>query len=146
MIKIKAEFIFPDHNPNPYLLALTKKYSQVIQRYYIEYLNGNDAGLLNQYIEQLNTLSEDEAILLNSFNSTISILSVKQIENNEPINLWPLRLDWFRFQTYTSVVKLPFSLLKHTSLAKAMNKVSFHSKLVDFIDELLMETDLSLFW
>ena len=130
-----------------YSKALAKKYSQVIQRYYIEYLNGNDASLLNQHIEQLNALPEDEAILLNSFNSTISTLSVKQIENNEPINLRPLRLDWFRFQTYTSVGKLPFSLLKHTSLAKTMNTIAFHSKLVDFIDELLMETsDLSLFW
>ena len=61
--------------------ALAKKYTQVIQRYYIEYLNGNDASLLNQHIEQLNALPEDEAILLNSFNSTISTLSVKQIEN-----------------------------------------------------------------
>lgn len=69
-----------------------------------------------------------------------------QIENNDPINLRGLRLDWFRFQAYTSVNKLPFSLMKHSTLAKSMNTIVFHSKLVDFIDELLLETsDLSLF-
>lgn len=94
----------------------------------------------------MNALPEDEAILLSSFHSQISTLSVKQIENNELINLRSLRLDWFRFQSYTSVSKLPFTLIKHTSLAKTMNTVAFHSKLVDSIDELLFETsDLSLF-
>lgn len=126
---------------------LTRKYTQVIQRYYVEYLSRADSTSLSQHIEQLNALPEDEAILLSSFNSTISALSVQQIENNEPINLRSLRLDWFRFQTYTSVSKLQFSLLKHTSLAKTMNTIAFHSKLVDFIEELLLETsDLSLFW
>ena len=92
-------------------------------------------------------MPEDEAILLSSFQSTISTLNVAQIENNEIINLRSLRLDWFRFQAYTSVTKLPFTLLKHSALAKTMNTITFHSKLVDFIDELLLETsDMSLFW
>lgn len=95
----------------------------------------------------MGALPEDEAILLSSLQSTISGLSVKQVENNEAINLRPLRLDWFRFQTYTSVSKLPFSLMKHTSLAKILNTVSFHSRLVDFVEELLFDTsDLSMFW
>ncbi|CAF1006447.1 unnamed protein product [Brachionus calyciflorus] len=129
------------------LRTLARKYVQVIQRYYVEYLSSGDACVLNQHLEQiLNVLPEDEAILLSSFHSTISSLSVKQIENNESINLRPLRLDWFRFQAYTSVVKLPFCLNKNTTLAKTMNTISFHSKMVDFIDEILFETsDLSLF-
>ncbi len=94
----------------------------------------------------MNPLPEDEAILLSSFHSQISTLSVKQIENNELINLRPLRLDWFRFQSYTSVSKLPFSIIKHTALSKTMNTIAFHSKLVDSIEDLLFETsDLSLF-
>jgi NCK-associated protein 1 len=129
------------------LRGLAKKYSQVIQRYHIEYLNCAHTKTLNQIIEQLSALPDDEAILLTSFHSTISTLNVKQIEQNEPIiNLRSLRLDWFRFQAYTSVSKLPFSLMKHTVLAKAMNTISLHSKLVDYIDELLVETsDMSLF-
>lgn len=98
-------------------------------------------------VKTLNSLPEDEAVILSNIQSTISSLSVKQIESNEPINLRPLRLDWFRFQTYTSVSKLSFSLIKHTSLAKTLNTIVFHSKLVDSIEELLYETsDLSLFW
>ena len=97
--------------------------------------------------KQLDPLPEDETILLNSFQTTIAGLNVKQIENNESINLRPLRLDWFRFQAYTSVSKLPFSLMKHTSLAKILNTISFHSKLVDFIEELILDTsDISVFW
>lgn len=126
--------------------ALARKYGQVIQRYYIEYLSGADATTLTQLIEQLGPLPEDEAILLSSFQSTITGLNVRQIENNEVINLRPLRLDWFRFQTYTSVAKLPFSLMKHTSLTKILNTISFHSKLVDFVEELILDTsDLSIF-
>lgn len=119
----------------------------MIQRYYVEYLCGADSCALNQHMEQvLNALPEDEAILLSSFHSTVSTLSVKQIENNESINLRPLRLDWFRFQTYTSVIRPTFSLTRSSTLAKTMNTISFHSKLVDFIDEVLIETsDLSLF-
>ena len=95
----------------------------------------------------MNALPEDEAVLLSSFHSTISTLNIKQIENNELINLRPLRLDWFRFQAYTSVNKLPFSLNKHSAFAKTMNMIAFHSKLIDNIDELLFETsDLSIFW
>lgn len=110
-------------------------------------MSGADASTLSQLIEQLNSMPEEEAILLSSFQTTISSLTVKQIELNESINLKPLRLDWFRFQTYTSVAKLPFSLMKHTSLSKILNTISFHSKLVDSIEELLMDTsDLSIFW
>ncbi len=95
----------------------------------------------------MNQYPDDEAILLSSFQNTISALNVRLIENNETINLRSLRLDWFRFQAYTSVSKLPYSLMKNTYLAKTMNTIVFHSKLVDFIDELLMETsDLSIFW
>ena len=119
----------------------------MIQRYYIEYLSGADTNNLNHVMQQLSALPEDEATLLNSFQATVSTASVKQIENNEPVSFRALRLDWFRFQTYTSVSKLSFSLMKHTSLAKIMNTICFHSKLVDYIDELLFETsDLSLFW
>ena len=102
---------------------------------------------LYSFVKTLNSLPEDEAVILSNMQSTISSLSVKQIESNEPINLQPLRLDWFRFQTYTSVSKLSFSLIKHTALAKTLNTIVFHSKLVDSIEELLYETsDMSLFW
>ena len=94
----------------------------------------------------MGTLPEDEDVLLHSFSSTISAINIKQIENNESINFKALRLDWFRFQTYTSVAKSStFNLMK--SFGKIMNTIVFHSKLVDNLDELLVETsDLSIFW
>ncbi len=83
---------------------------------------------------------------MQSFSNTISAINVKQIENHESVNFKPLRLDWFRFQTYTSVSKnATFSLMK--AVAKIMNTISFHTKLVDNLEELLIETsDLSIFW
>jgi len=53
-----------------------------------------------------------------------------------------LRLDWYRLQSFLS-----HSLSRIQGLSYLMNTTVFHLKLVDFQDELLMETsDLSLMW
>jgi len=61
--------------------VLVRKYNQVMQRYYVQYLSGYDAIALNQMISMLVTMSEDESVILASIQSTIAQLSVKQGKN-----------------------------------------------------------------
>lgn len=58
--------------------VLVRKYSQVIQRYYVQYLAGFDAIALNQMMQNLAVCPEDESIILSSLCNTIANLSVKQ--------------------------------------------------------------------
>lgn len=57
---------------------LVKKYHQVMQRYYVQYLSGYDAVLLNQLIQNLAMCPEDESVILTSFSTSVSALSVRQ--------------------------------------------------------------------
>lgn len=58
-----------------------------------------------------------------------------------------MRLDWFRLQAYTSIAKTSLFIKDHKDLAKHMNTVVFHTKMVDYLDEMLVETsDLSIYW
>jgi NCK-associated protein 1 len=58
--------------------VLVRKYSQVMQRYYVQYLIGYDAISLNQMVQNLQVCPEDESIILSSICNTIQSLSVKQ--------------------------------------------------------------------
>ncbi|XP_035233836.1 membrane-associated protein Hem-like isoform X1 [Stegodyphus dumicola] len=128
------------------LRALIRKYNQVIQRYYVQYLAGYDAVALNHMIQNVSVIPEEDSVILSSLCSTISSLSVKQVEDNELFDFRGLRLDWFRLQAYSSVAKYPLNLHEHRELASLMNTIVFHTKVVDFLDELLIETsDLSIF-
>ncbi|XP_013397025.1 nck-associated protein 1 isoform X2 [Lingula anatina] len=128
------------------LRALVKKYSQVMQRYYVQFLSGYDAVVLNGLIQTLSVCPEDESMILSSFYNTMTSISVKQVEENELFDFRGLRLDWFRLQAYTSIGKAGFNLLEHRNLARHMNTVIFHSKMVDYLDEMLIETsDLSTY-
>ena len=69
-----------------------------MQRYYVQYLSGYDAIVLNQQIQNLNVIPEDESVIFSSFYNTIAGLSVKQVEGNELFDFRGLRLDWFRMQ------------------------------------------------
>lgn len=57
---------------------LVRKYSQVLQRYYVQYLSGFDAVALNQMMQNLAVCPEDESVILSSLCNTIASLSVKQ--------------------------------------------------------------------
>ena len=49
-------------------------------------------------------------------------------------------------KAYTSVQRSPLQLTDHKELAHLMNTISFHTKMVDFLDEMLNETsDMSFF-
>lgn len=128
------------------LKALVRKYNQVIQRYYVQYLSGYDAVLLNQLIQNWSTCPEDESVILSSLYSTISGLTVKQVEENDLFDFRGVRLDWFRLQAYTSVSKSAVKLQDQRDMAKHLNMVVFHTKMVDYLDEMLIETaDLSIY-
>ena len=52
-----------------------------------------------------------------------------------------------RVQAYTSISKGGLNLLDHKELARHINSLVYHSRMVDSLDELLVETsDLSIYW
>ncbi|XP_039285471.1 membrane-associated protein Hem [Nilaparvata lugens] len=128
------------------LRVLVRKYSQVIQRYFVQYLSGFDAIALNKMMPNLAVCPEDENIILSSIYKSVSNLSVKQVEENEMFDFQALRLDWFRLQAYTSVSKSPIALANNKDLASLLDTIVFHTKMVDYLDEIVIETsDLSIF-
>ncbi|XP_065349568.1 membrane-associated protein Hem [Cloeon dipterum] len=128
------------------LRLLVRRYHQVVQRYYVQYLAGYDAIALNQMISMLVTMTEDESVILASIQSNIAQLSIKQVEEGELFDFRALRMDWMRLQAYTSVAKSPLVLADHRELAISLDTISFHTKMVDYLDEILMEcSDLSTF-
>lgn len=69
------------------------------------------------------------------------------VEDNELFDFRALRLDWFRLQAYTSVSKSPLILAENRDLAALLDTIIFHTKMVDYLDEIMVETsDLSIFW
>ncbi|XP_061689337.1 nck-associated protein 1-like [Syngnathoides biaculeatus] len=122
------------------LKGLMRKYHYVVQRYHIQYLAQFDALVLNDTIQNMHVCPEEESVLLSSFVSTLSVLSVKQVESKEEFDFRAVRLDWLRLQAYTSVNKAPLLIKDYPDLAKVMNMIQFHTKMVDSTEELLQET------
>lgn len=122
------------------LRALIRKYYQVIQRYYVQYLSAYDAIALNQIVQTISMLPEEDSMILETIYTTISELNVQQVENKQAFDFRGLRLDWFRLQAYCSVHRYPMHLFEHRDLAILMNMILFHTRMVDDIDELLKET------
>ncbi|KAL3277851.1 hypothetical protein HHI36_013192 [Cryptolaemus montrouzieri] len=128
------------------LRVLVRKYSQVMQRYYVQYLAHYDAIELKLLIQNLSLCPEEESIILSSLCNTISNLSVKQVEENETFNFFAFRLDWFRLQAFISPAKAPLQIMNNKEIAQLLDTVQFHTKMVDNLDEMLIETsDLSIF-
>ena len=126
--------------------SLVRKYSQVIQRYYVQSLAGYDAVALAQMIQNTAVTSEEDNVLLSSICQKISELSVDNVEDPDHVfDFMGLRLDWGRLQSYLSSGKNPV-LAQQKDLAALLNTVSFHTRMVDNLDEMIIETsDLSLF-
>uniref|UniRef100_A0A7N6ASW9 Nck-associated protein 1 n=1 Tax=Anabas testudineus TaxID=64144 RepID=A0A7N6ASW9_ANATE len=128
------------------LRAHVRKYGPVMQRYYVQYLSGFDAVVLNELVQNLSVCPEDESIIMSSFVNTMTSLSVKQVEDGEVFDFRGMRLDWFRLQAYTSVSKASLGIADHKELGKMMNTIIFHTKMVDSLVDMLVETsDLSIF-
>lgn len=78
------------------------------------------------------------------------------VEDNELFDLRALRLDWFRVQAYCSSAgsnsgynsnSLKLNLFEHRQLASQLDTAAHHTRMVDYLDEMLVDTsDLSLFW
>ncbi|KJH45943.1 hypothetical protein DICVIV_08021 [Dictyocaulus viviparus] len=121
------------------LRELVIKYSNVIQRYYLKYVNGYDAIITQELISTMNDLNGDEGVILSDFASSITSI-------NSDTDLRALRLDWFRFQAKTSMARSTFMLSKNRKLAVVMNTNVFHLKMIDLQDEMIRETsDLSVY-
>uniref|UniRef100_A0A671SA15 Nck-associated protein 1 n=1 Tax=Sinocyclocheilus anshuiensis TaxID=1608454 RepID=A0A671SA15_9TELE len=120
------------------LRAHVRKYGPVMQRYYVQYLSGFDAVVLNELVQNLSVCPEDESIIMSSFVNTMTSLSVKQ--GSEPL------LFKHSYNAYTSVSKASLGLADHRELGKMMNTIIFHTKMVDSLVEMLVETsDVSMF-
>ncbi|XP_068171059.1 nck-associated protein 1-like isoform X2 [Antennarius striatus] len=122
------------------LRGLMKKHIHVVQRYHVQYLAQFDALVLNDTIQNMYVCPEEESVLMSSFVSTLSALSVKQVENKEEFDFRALRLDWLRLQAYTSVNKANLPIKDYTDLPKVMNLIQFHTRMMDSMEELLHET------
>lgn len=78
------------------------------------------------------------------------------MEDNELFDLRALRLDWFRVQAYCSSIipsggysnnSSKLNLFEHRQLASQLDTAAHHTRMVDYLDEMLVDTsDLSLFW
>lgn len=127
------------------LRELFKKYSQVIQRYFVQYLSGFDVALLKTIIQRISVCPEDESLIMTQFVETLSSLNVKQVDAGENIDFQGIRLDWMRLQAYTSVRGCVPELKENRDLAVLMNTIVMHTKLVDVQDDILNEvSDLSV--
>ena len=74
-----------------------------------------NAHLLHEQVKLLPNLNEEESILLTSFHNIMSNLKELMVMNETDAalvhrDLCGFRLDWFRFQAYTSVAKSPVDL------------------------------------
>ncbi|KAG7478250.1 hypothetical protein MATL_G00077920 [Megalops atlanticus] len=128
------------------LRTLMRLHFRVVQRYHLQYLAQFDALALNDTMQNMTVCPEEESVLMTSFVSALSALTIKQVENGEEFDFRALRLDWLRLQAYTSVSKAPLPLRDYPDLAKIMNMTEFHTRLLDDMDGLLQETsDLSTF-
>ena len=129
------------------LRALVRKYSQVIQRYYVQYLSGYDAVALAQMIQSTAMSSEEENVILSSICTQISALTVDNVEDPDYVfDFRSMRLDWCRLQSYLSAGRSPTLMVSQKELAALLNTISFHTQMVDDLDEMIVNTsDLSIF-
>ncbi|EEC12517.1 membrane-associated protein Hem isoform X3 [Ixodes scapularis] len=129
------------------LRGLMRKYSQVVQLYYIQYLSGFDAPALEAAMQGIPAIPEEDAALLSVACSTARSLAPPPSGSEAPPpDLRGLRLDWSRLQLHASAQRHPWGLRERPHLAALMNGLVFHTKMVDFLDRLLVETsDLSFF-
>jgi len=75
-----------------------KKYSQVLQRYYVQYLKGFDVAELQQVLLGMPPLSDELSGIVMSMKRSIDDLSLRQVEETQNFEFDGMRLDWVRLQ------------------------------------------------
>ncbi|XP_032992836.1 nck-associated protein 1-like isoform X2 [Lacerta agilis] len=128
------------------LRRLVRRHQNILQRYHVQYLSHFDAQVLSNIIQDLTVCPEEESVIMSSFVNSLSSLTIKQVEEKKKFEFSGLRLDWFRLQAYTSVSKAPLQLRENHDIAKVMNLIVFHTKMLDSVEDLMVETsDVSIF-
>ena len=135
------------------LRMFVKKYSQILQTYYAQYLVNFDSIALKHMMQNLQYCPEDESIILSSICKQIGSINLSKFDGNNSEAISPLmfefdavRLDWMRLQAYMSIHKASMSIIEHKDLAQFLDTVSFHTKMIDNFDQILIDTsDLSIF-
>ncbi|CAB3410046.1 unnamed protein product [Caenorhabditis bovis] len=118
---------------------LVHKHSDIIHRYFMQYVTSYDSLVASEMVTSLNGFQEEEAVLISDFAHSLGNL-------NSDTDFRSLRLDWFRFQAWTSVSRSTFSLKNNRPFAVMMNTAVFHLKMIDLQDEMLRDTsDLSIY-
>jgi NCK-associated protein 1 len=92
------------------LRTLVQKHSVLLSKYYAGLMPKFNAHLLHAETKKLPTMPDEESILITSFVNTMGNLKETMVQNEETMaqvrrELMGFRLDWFRFQAYTSVAK-----------------------------------------
>uniref|UniRef100_A0A8C7TV55 Nck-associated protein 1 n=1 Tax=Oncorhynchus mykiss TaxID=8022 RepID=A0A8C7TV55_ONCMY len=136
------------------LRAHVRKYGPVMQRYYVQYLSGFDAVVLNELV-QVRLLSGANIGLPPKWHPIPYIAILLTMVPRAPVkNSLPNvgnRVQFCIFSqcypfAYTSVSKASLGIADHRELGKMMNTIIFHTKMVDSLVEMLVETsDLSIF-
>lgn len=76
-----------------------------------------------------------------------TLLNSHTVEEGTPFDFRGIRLDWFRLQSYSSSIRPGLNLMERRELPSLINQIIFRTKMVDYLDEMLIETsDLSIFW
>ncbi|NXD17257.1 NCKPL protein, partial [Nothocercus nigrocapillus] len=131
------------------LRALARRGAPVLRRYHRSFLARFDA-LLGALHPGPSSASLVHAVPLCCVPTHVppwpplTWLRVPAVDDKEPLDFAPLRLDWFRLQAYTSVAKAALPLSSNPDVGRVMNLIVFHTKLLDSLEDLLAETsDLS---
>lgn len=137
------------------LRMLVVRHTPIIQRFYMQLLACYDGPGLSEYLQDVLPYlkSEDATILTHmvkqfcglSDEQTIRQLTTGSAETSG-LNFPGLRLDWLRAQSSLSCYPTSNNLTESRRLIEHIHSVIFHTKLIDYLDELLrMVSDLSIF-
>ncbi|CAL8091623.1 unnamed protein product [Calicophoron daubneyi] len=138
------------------LRLLIVRYTPVIQRFYVQLLACYDApGLAECLTDVLSRLPSEEATMLSSISKQLSNLSDEPMLQDGSqssadqfimFDFSGIRLDWLRLQASLSCKNSPVMLADHHRLVEHLHSTIFHTKLVDYLDELLrLVSDMSIF-